>query len=271
MPTNFITKLWGRARALLKQSSPKQVDGRDLWVDVRRRLGRHNAPLCVDVGAFQGSFFTRFLRAFPGGRVIAFEPAFEEGLELKRAFGHDSRVTVETLALGNVPGSMALIRFAHPNLNSLLPMANTPSNPFRGEKVEGTELVQVTTLDAYCHDRAIDWIDLLKVDTQGFDLQVLRGATSLLEGGQVGLLLVELNFATLYAGQARAGRVLDFLCACGYFPLQLYNVRRIPYIPGEGARSRAWYAQKALPYPDGESWPISWCDMLFCRHDGAER
>jgi len=167
------------------------------------------------------------------------------------------------LALGDREARMTLSVFSHPNLNSLLPLSEADCNPFRGEVVLGMEEVQLATLDTFCCNRNIERIHLLKVDTQGFDLHVLEGSADLLEKRRVAFLLVEVNFATIYSGQATPGSLVDFLCSRGYFPFQFYNVRRVPYVPGQGAKSRAWFAQKRLPYPNTGRFPIAWCDVLF--------
>lgn len=246
-----------------RRRNPANPFDEELWTDLKRLLSHENAPLCVDVGAAYGGFSARFLHEFPTGRVIAFEPSTTLHAKLQARFMSDSRVTIEKLALGDREARMTLSVFSHPNLNSLLPLSEADCNPFRGEVVLGMEEVQLATLDTLCCNRNIERIHLLKVDTQGFDLHVLEGSADLLEKRRVAFLLVEVNFATIYSGQATPGSLVDFLCSRGYFPFQFYNVRRVPYVPGQGAKSRAWFAQKRLPYPNTGRFPIAWCDVLF--------
>ena len=58
--------------------------------------------------------------------------------------------------------------------------------------------VDVTTIDNYCRDYGIERIDILKSDTQGFDLEVLKGASRLLDQHRIHLVYVEIVFGKLY-------------------------------------------------------------------------
>jgi hypothetical protein len=86
--------------------------------------------------------------------------------------------------------------------------------------------VPVTTIDSYLHNRRLTHIDLLKIDTQGFDLEVLRGATEMLRRRAVDTVLVEVLFAPLYKGQANFGEVERFMAEKGYGLLGFYEVAR---------------------------------------------
>lgn len=238
-----------------------------LWSDILRLLGSRKSPLLVDVGAFQGNFFKTFLRLYPSGRVVAFEPAADSAARLRDIWGADGRVRIETMALGNERCESTLIRFEHGNLNSVLPLADHDSNPFRDEKPVCLQPVTMTSLDHYCNETGVGFVDLLKVDTQGYDLKVLEGAKTLLAERRIHLLLVEVNFAFLYVGQAPPGELINFLWEFGYFPYNFHNVRRVPFLVGQGARSRKWYMRHGLRYPDNSRSPISWCDVLFCPVD----
>lgn len=62
----------------------------------------------------------------------------------------------------------------------------------------GSSDVKVSTIDRYCADKKIERIDLLKSDTQGFELEVLKGARHMLVERRVGAIYVEITFAQLY-------------------------------------------------------------------------
>jgi FkbM family methyltransferase len=59
--------------------------------------------------------------------------------------------------------------------------------------------VQTTTLDEYCRRHAIDQIDLVKVDTEGNDLRVIRGAADLLAYGRIGVIQFEYNYRWIHS------------------------------------------------------------------------
>jgi hypothetical protein len=84
----------------------------------------------------------------------------------------------------------------------------------------------------------IDHIDILKSDTQGFDLEVLKGAQGVIGHGRVHLILIEINFAALYCGQPRFDEIYAWLSDRGFRLVSFYN---------------ACYMNHR----------IGWCDALF--------
>jgi hypothetical protein len=86
--------------------------------------------------------------------------------------------------------------------------------------------VPMTKLDSYIKQKCLTHIDLLKIDTQGYDLEVLRGASTILDLRAVGTLLVEVNFTCLYEGQCSFGEIERLLKGKGYGLVALYEVVR---------------------------------------------
>jgi hypothetical protein len=58
--------------------------------------------------------------------------------------------------------------------------------------------ITVTTLDSFCEEHAIPRIDLLKIDTEGYELDVLKGARKMLERNHIGLIQFEFGECDLY-------------------------------------------------------------------------
>jgi hypothetical protein len=71
--------------------------------------------------------------------------------------------------------------------------------------------VEINTVDDYCDSRQIEKIDILKSDTQGFDLEVLKGAERTIARGGIYLVYIEINFAELYKGLPPADEIMRFL------------------------------------------------------------
>jgi hypothetical protein len=99
--------------------------------------------------------------------------------------------------------------------------------------------VQVTTVDEFCVDRGVDHIDLLKTDTQGFDLEVLKGGAGLMRDSRIRLIYMEVIFSDLYVGQARFDDEYRFLIDNGFRFMSFYDFERL----------------------DGKT--PGWCDALF--------
>jgi FkbM family methyltransferase len=150
----------------------------------------------VDVGANVGRWSAGMLTAVAcAGRIgdldlHALEPASDTFRRLSENLA-GRPVTLARVALSERAGSAALY-LAGPaaGRNSLLPPgAASPTSPTTPDAEE----VLITTLDAYASGAGLDRIDLLKIDAEGHDLAVLRGAGGLLARGRILVAQFEYN------------------------------------------------------------------------------
>ena len=70
------------------------------------------------------------------------------------------------------------------------------------------------------------YIQLLKIDTQGFDLEVLRGSIAVFDAGAINNVLVEMNFAPMYSDQPTPAEIITFLGMRELQLVGLYEVER---------------------------------------------
>jgi FkbM family methyltransferase len=199
------------------------VMGHDLWRDVGLLLQDSSHPLCIDVGANHGEITAAMLALKPATDVHAFEPSAKCQILLRARFGSSSRVTLIASGLGDEEGAREFLSYTNDQLSSFLPLQTDSENPFAGEAEVAREQVRVTTLDLYAARANLGPIDLLKIDTQGFDLRVLRGAVGLLRNRQITHVLIELNFLKLYQGQANPPEIIAFLGQYGLHLVDFYE------------------------------------------------
>jgi FkbM family methyltransferase len=179
---------------------------RDPFLYIKAALHDARPPVIFDVGANVGQSTIRFRRLWPQADIHAFEPGRTTFAELQRRTAGMERLVLNQTALGASPGACELQENSLGDMSSLLP----PSGDSWGTIVD-RYAVPVTTVDLYAAERSLSRIDILKIDTQGFDLQVLRGARTSLERHLVRFVLLELIFADLYQGQARVDEVFRCL------------------------------------------------------------
>ncbi len=171
-----------------------------------------------DVGAHVGESSLTFRKLFPNASIHCFEPLPACFDKLQNTFKDDRSVNTFQLALSNRVG----IETFHVNrtnqTNSLLPRANESVNWVSLEISETINQIQVplSTLDIFCQEKGIDQIDILKIDAQGSDLEVLKGAQKLLSNKKVKWILVEIIFVPLYEGQGYFHEITAFLAGFGY-------------------------------------------------------
>jgi hypothetical protein len=83
--------------------------------------------------------------------------------------------------------------------------------------------VPVVTFDSFAAENSVANINLLKTDTQGYDLEELKGAEGLLQAGSISLVLTECNFERLYEGQPVFSQLLAFLESHRFRPVSFCN------------------------------------------------
>jgi FkbM family methyltransferase len=197
--------------------------GEEPFRDVRTLAGGVSAPVCIDVGANIGQTIERLRSTLDGPIIHAFEPGPDTFAQLERAMGGTPGVHLNNAALGSEPGTMQLIENTNSDMSSLL---EPGLDPF-GEVTRRVP-VQVETLDRYCAEHGVNRIDLLKSDTQGFDLEVVRGAQDLLAAEAVHMILMEINFNEAYVGLPRLDEIYGFVHDRGFRLVSFYNPHYLP-------------------------------------------
>jgi FkbM family methyltransferase len=156
---------------------------------LRGVLAGRVSPVVFDVGANEGHWTANVLACCPRAAIHAFEP--QRRLAEQIAQRHPS-VRVNNMALGARPGILDLHDYADsPGSAHASLLGGVIDGLHRG----AVRKVQVTvgTLDEYCRAHAVESIDLLKVDVEGFERQVLEGALETIQAGRVQAIQFEFN------------------------------------------------------------------------------
>ena len=189
---------------------------------ILRPIGPVDTPhVVVDVGAHGGWFFHCWQDWCPAAQVHAFEPYPPSFANMQAEYGSDSRVTLNRTAIGASAGELPLNVLSESLVsNSLLAPRAQAWEEVRYRTGEIRQVsVPVTTLDAYCGQHGIDRVYLLKIDVQGYELEVLRGAQAVLAGTDH--VLVESAIRPLYENAATFSKVTEFMQAAGFHLMAL--------------------------------------------------
>ena len=177
----------------------------------------------LDIGANRGQFATFARARFPTARLYCFEPLAAAAEKLRTVTSGDDRVSILPLALG--AGSTQSRRLLVPpedDSSSLLAATALQRELFPGTAADDGVTVAVERLDAVLRAEDLPPPTLMKIDVQGFELEVLEGATGLLGG--VHDVAVESSFVDLYEGGARAEEVVCLLAGHGFRLLGVYSL-----------------------------------------------
>lgn len=203
-------------------------------VALRRSLERARGERFVafDVGANKGSYIN-LLQHCAAGRpmdVHAFEPDPELSERLVHAFSADPNVRIVGKGVSDKEGTATFHKHAHTVLSSFHVAEAHPSS-YRDKTVSTSFDVPLTTIDSYCAANGIDRVDHLKIDTEGHDLFVLRGAQRMLQERRIGAVQFEFSEMNLISRTSffdhwnllHAHYDVHRLCADGLYRIERYD------------------------------------------------
>lgn len=161
----------------------------------------HLIDVVLDVGANAGQFGAGLRAAGYSGRIVSFEPLARAHAALVRASRDDVDWTVhQRCAIGSGRGSVEINVAANSVSSSILPMLEAHVAAAPESKYCDKESVPLETIDEVAPTYLRDARSLmLKIDTQGYEWQVLDGAAATLP--RIKAILIEMSLVPLYEGQ----------------------------------------------------------------------
>lgn len=174
----------------------------------------HDYRTIIDVGANRGQFALVAARRFPRASLICFEPQQGPREVLARVMSRHPRLRVVDAALAARAGTSTLHITEADDSSSLLLATHLQLETFPGTQIIEQRQVTTQRLDALVRTADLVGPTLLKIDVQGTELEVLKGASDVLDC--IESILVECSFVELYAGQALAHEVFSFLHKRGF-------------------------------------------------------
>jgi FkbM family methyltransferase len=167
----------------------------------------------LDIGANDGEHGAFLARYFGMRRAYFFEPQAQYAARLRAVARGIPDAEVFEVALGDAEGSAELHAMAHAASSSLLPPDKGALAEFPQHKVHEQVRVPVRTLDSLLSGRRLEDDVFIKMDVQGFEDRVIRGGREVFQRARV--VLVEMSFVPLFAGQSLFEEVHALLVQCG--------------------------------------------------------
>jgi FkbM family methyltransferase len=187
-----IKRLARRALRLVDRSA----FGIDLHDDVRKLCvaWKYRVAVYFDVGANDGDTAIKALSDFPEATVYSFEPHPGAFARLTARIAAP-RFKAFPIALGEENNQTKLFTYEDSAYDDSKLSSLVPNAPFiiRYGKEATTIPVSCKTLTNFCAEQEIKHVSVLKIDTEGYDLIVLRGATDLLKNAAIDFIYVEFN------------------------------------------------------------------------------
>ncbi len=186
----------------------------------------------IDVGAFEGNWTAEMMSLNPEGNFYCFEPLQEKVLILKKKFEGKKVVITEGL-LG--PSAQDKVKFH---------ASESGSSVYAEQSSFSKELreLKMSTLDESMKENSLQKPVLLKLDVQGYELEVLKGAKGVL--AEVDIVQMEVSLLDYNEGAPLIAEVLQEMNDAGFYAFE---------IPGFHRRA--------------DDWSLIQVDIIFCRKE----
>jgi FkbM family methyltransferase len=180
----------------------------------------------LDVGANAGQFTVAAAKLLAPQTIHSFEPLSSSYQALLANTARLQGVTTHQIALGSVDGQADITVNRFPHSSSLLPLGARHAQAFPEAMEQRTERVEVRRLDSVVAASELARPCLLKLDVQGFEKEVLKGARESLRS--VDYVIAELSFRELYVGEPLFDDMCAFLKDNGFSFLRPLDFLRDP-------------------------------------------
>jgi FkbM family methyltransferase len=188
--------------------------------------------IMVDVGAHRGESLRSFSQLWSGSlKYVGLEPNPNAFIDLEMLSGtirtNSRQVSCLQCAAGHQDGTARFLVTEASAVSGILQAINGLSErvPSGDHQVISEFEVKVVSVESLVSRLSLERVDLFKIDTEGYDLEVLRGAQGLLASQSVGAVLTEVFFVPYRVDQAYFWDIASFMSDLGYHFVNLYDTR----------------------------------------------
>lgn len=200
--------------------SKKLPFGIDPYEDLQYRFKNYNFNLFFDIGANVGQTVNAIRNNFPTAKIWSFEPA-QKTFEMLKANTVDKNVTCWQLGFGsqNMETEIFINQDNHTEpSNSIF---NNQNNKINGNQKK--EKIKIETLDAFCKKHSINKIDYVKIDTEGYDFEVLKGSYKFLKAQKISFIEVEVSMNPENTFHVKFENIKEYLESFNYRAFGIYD------------------------------------------------
>lgn len=168
----------------------------------------------LDVGANNGKFANDINKILPEAKIFSFEPLHDVYEQLVENTKHINRIKCFNFALGESDTEDIIYRSEYSESSSLLKMGKLHKEAFPYTANSYEEKIQIKKLDSMTDELKIERPLLFKMDVQGYEISVLKGAGDLLK--KIDVVITETSYFELYQDQPLFKEIYDYLNEAGF-------------------------------------------------------
>lgn len=185
-----------------------------------------NMPVIFDVGAYIGEITLQYQKLFPQSTIYAFEPFSVSVEKLKNRVGKLRNIKIYPMAFSDTQGRKKLNLNPDCSSNSFYEVTADAKKYFKKAPGFGFEEVETTRIDDFAKKERIQKINILKLDVEGAEINVLKGAREMLTKHAIDIIYSEVMFFPHYKEGAMFYELCSFLNDFHYSLFGIYNAKQ---------------------------------------------
>ena len=204
--------------------------------NILKSLKKLNINYIFDVGSHRGESIDYFIKLKNLKKIQSFEPQKDIFLVLKKKYINNNKVILNQIALSQnvnykdfyINDLSSTSSFSRLNKKSLwLKIKNKILN--KKNPIINKIKIRSLTIDKFIKQKKIKKIDLLKIDTEGHELEVLKGALKTIKEHKVKFILIELHFSKMYQNYSKK-KIESFLAKNNFFLLKKFKFPFLSFV-----------------------------------------
>lgn len=170
-----------------------QISGEDQLLRFIKKNKLINGQNLIDVGANNGDYSLLLASIFENANIYSFEPMKEVFEQAKKAIVEHQNIRLFNYGLYSSVGSISLYNSLDDHNDQISTSYKDGLVDFYGVKEVKEFKIDINTLDNFCNENEIDTIDFMKIDVEGAEIEVLKGADELLTNHKINAIQFEFN------------------------------------------------------------------------------
>jgi len=176
----------------------------------------------IDIGANKGQFSLAARYVFPKAHITSFEPLSKPADKFNQLFENDENIILHQSAIGPEKQTLPMHVSKKADSSSIFPIGKSQASTYPGTEESHIEKITIAPLSKFIRYDDLKPPVFVKIDVQGYELEVLKGCEKFLEFFTY--IYVECSFIELYEGQALVDEVIEYLSDYSFKLNGVYNI-----------------------------------------------
>tara|TARA_A100000164_G_C21856657_1_gene747876 strand:- start:80 stop:793 length:714 start_codon:yes stop_codon:yes gene_type:complete len=220
---NFLKKIYNLCKSKIWLKG--MLSGIYATIELKELIKGIKTPeTIIDIGSNKGQFILLIEKIYPNKNIYSFEPIKEMINKQKKFFAYKNNIIFHNVALGSSTTLKEFLITARMDSSSFLKIVSDKNKSKNYDIVENRN-IQINTLDDLLVNEKISHPVLIKIDVQGYELEVLRGANNLLK--KTDYLLLEVSKNEMYQNQPIEKVIVEYLKNLNFDILKSNNWSKI--------------------------------------------